>query len=84
MRIHTVDTVDIPQLMKTLYKDAEGIPQFMNAMEEAQRKSKRAKLIINDNYLHAVALKSLHQSVEYKTETQEWSKLPEDKQTWAE
>ena len=82
--LHTVDTMDIPQVMKTLFRDAEGIPQFINAMEEAQRKSKRAKLIINDNYLHAVALKSLLQSVEYNTETREWSKLPEDKQTWAE
>ena len=39
--LHTVDAVDIPQLVKTLYKDAEGIPQFINAMEAAQRKSKR-------------------------------------------
>ena len=82
--IHTVDAVDIPHFMKTLYNDAEGIPQFINTMEAAQRKSKRAKLVINDKYLHAVALKYLLQSGEYETETWEWSKLPEDKQTWAE
>ena len=51
-------------------------------MEVAQRKSKRAKLVINDEYLHAVALKSLLQSGEYDTETREWSKLPEADQTW--
>ena len=67
--IHTVDVVDIPQFVKTLYKDSEGIPQFINVMDAAQRKSKRAKLVINDKYLHAVALKSLLQSGEYKTET---------------
>ena len=70
--------------MKTLFSDAEGIPQFINAMDAAHRKSKRAKLIINDKYLHAVVLKLLLQSVEYRTETQEWSKLPEDEQTWSE
>ena len=64
--------------MKSLYKDSEGVPQFINVMEAAQRKSKRAKLVINDEYLHAVALKLLLQSGEYKTETREWSKLPED------
>ena len=32
--------------------------------------------------MHDVALKSLPQSGEYKTETREWSKLPEDQQTW--
>ena len=51
-------------------------------MEAAQRKSKRAKLVINDEYLHAVTLKLLLQSGEYETKTREWSKLPENDQTW--
>ena len=75
--------VDIPQLMKMLYKDSDGVPQFVNEMKAAQRKSKRAKLAINDEYLHNVALKYLLQSGEYETKTREWSKLLEDKQTWA-
>ena len=74
--------MDIPQIMTLLYKDSEGVPQFINVMEVAQRKSKRAKLVINGEYLHAVALKSLLQSGEYETETREWSKLLEDQQTW--
>ena len=40
--LHTVDVVDIPQIMKSLYKDSEGVPQFINVMEAAQRKSQRA------------------------------------------
>ena len=79
-----MDAVDIPQLMKTLYKDSDGLPQFINAMEVAQRKSKRVKLVINGEYLHAVALKSLLQAGENETETQKWLKLPEHEQTWAE
>ena len=79
-----MDAVDTLQFMKALYKDAEGIPQFINAMEAAQRKSKRAKLVINDEYLYAVALKSLLLSGEYETETREWSKLLEVEKTWAE
>ena len=34
-RLHTVDAVDIPQLMKSLYKDLKGVPQFINTMEAA-------------------------------------------------
>ena len=64
--------MDIPQLMKTLFSDAEEIPQLINAMEAAQRKSKRAKLIIHDEYMHAVALKLLLQSGKYETETRKW------------
>ena len=77
-----MDAVDILKIMKSLYKDLEGVPQFINAMEAAKRKSKHGKLVINDEYLHAVALKLLLQSGEYEKETREWSKLPEDKQTW--
>ena len=36
--LHTVDAVDIPQLMKELYKDSDGVPQFIYAMVAAQRK----------------------------------------------
>ena len=57
--VHTVNAVDIPQVMKALFSNAEGIPQYINAMEAAQRKSKRTKLVITDEYMHAVALKLL-------------------------
>ena len=80
--IHTSDAVDIPQVMKTLFREAEGIPQFINAMEAAQQTSKQAKLVIHDKYMHFVVLKFLLQYGEYETETREWSELPEDQQTW--
>ena len=80
--LHTVDAVDIPQLMKELYKDSDGVPQFINAMEAAQRKLKRAKLVINNKYLHTVVLKLLLRLGKYETETREWSKIPEADQTW--
>ena len=34
--LHMVDAVDILQIMKSLYKDSEGVSQFINAMEAAQ------------------------------------------------
>ena len=67
--LHTVDAVDIPQVMKTLFNSAKWNPQFINAMEAAQKKSKRAKLVIHDEYMHALALKLLLWYGEYKTET---------------
>ena len=57
--LHTVDAVNIPKLMKLLYKDLEGVSQLINAMKAAQRNSKCAKLVIDNEYLHAVALKFL-------------------------
>ena len=71
LELHTINAVEIPQAMKTLFADADGIPQFINVMEAAQRKSKRAKLFIQDYYIHAVELKLLPKSGEYETETWE-------------
>ena len=68
--------------MKTLFTDADGILQFINAMEAAQQKYKRTKLEIQDEYMNSVALKLLLKSGEYETETREWLKLPDDQQTW--
>ena len=65
--LHTISAVDIPQFMKTLFVDANGIPQFINAMEAVQQKSKQAKLVIKDEYMQDVALKLLLQSGEYET-----------------
>ena len=64
-----MDAVDIPQVVKTLNNNVEGIPKIINAMEAAQRKCKRTKLVIIDEYLHALVLKSLLQSGENDTET---------------
>ena len=37
--LHTIDAIDIPQLTKRLFANDDGIPQFINATEAAQRKS---------------------------------------------
>ena len=74
--LHAVDNVDVPQLMKTLFADADGMPQFINAMEVVQINSKRAKLEVQDDYMHAVSLKYFFKSGEYETKTREWSELP--------
>ena len=58
--------------MKTLFTDAGGIPKFINAMEAVQLKYEREKIVIQDEYMHAVALKSLLRSGDYGTKTREW------------
>ena len=63
--LHKFDVVDILQLTKKLFTDTYGIPQFTNEMEAAQRNSKREKIVIQDEYMHAVALKSLLHPGEY-------------------
>ena len=80
--IHTMGAIYIPKLMKTIFTNAEVISQFINLMEAAHQKSKRAKLEIQDECMHDVALKFLIKYCDYETETREWSKIPNDQQTW--
>ena len=70
--------------MRSLYKEAEGIPQFINMMEAAQSKANRANILITDKYIHALALQTFFASNEYEVDTREWEKLPAQEQTWTE
>ena len=44
--IHKVNAVDIPQVLKNLFSDAEGIPQLISPMEAAQRMSNQCTVDI--------------------------------------
>ena len=39
--LHTVNAVGVPQVTKTLFSNTEGIPQYINAMEAAQKNPSR-------------------------------------------
>ena len=82
--IHEIDAVDIPHIMRSFYKEAKGIPQFINMMEAAQSKANRANILITDKYIHALALQTFFASNEYEVDTREWEKLPAQEQTWKE
>ena len=68
--------------MKTIFINANGIPQFINAIEAAQQKSKQGNFFIQDDYMHDVDLKLLLQSREYENNKRGWLKLLYDQKTW--
>ena len=68
--------------MLLLYKNAASMPDFILTMEEAQRKAKRAKLLILDIELAMYATTSVLQA--HKKETDEWEGRSANKKTWTE
>ena len=42
----TVDVVDIPQLVEDIYKDSDGVPQFINVMEAARNSVRCSRSLI--------------------------------------
>ena len=53
--LHEVDAVTIGPAMLNMYNDAESIPQYINMLEEARKRSPRADLPIADDTVFAIA-----------------------------
>jgi hypothetical protein len=70
--LHALDIVTLRLNMPLLYKNAVSMPDFILAMEEAQKKAKRAELPILNIKLALCAATSFLQSGNYKKETNKW------------
>jgi hypothetical protein len=46
--LHAIDMISLPSNMTQYYVQADGIPQFIVMMEDAQKKAKRASMPIAD------------------------------------
>ena len=78
-----IELIDIPNEMRTFYADAEGIPQYINLMEVAQRKAARGNLPVTDQTMVAIASKSVLAASDFDTATEKWDELPDSAKTWA-
>ncbi len=80
--LHALNIVALYSNMLLLYKNAASLPDFIIAMEEAQKKAKRAKLPILDIELAMYATTSMLQSQDYKKEMDKWEGHNASKKTW--
>ena len=60
--LHTLDVVVITSNMLTYYGDSAGIPEYINMIEDAQKKPQRTKLPIPDITLVDIATKLILQA----------------------
>jgi hypothetical protein len=70
--LYALDIVALRSNMLFLYKNAASMPDYILAMEEAQKKAKRAEHPILDIKLTMYAATYMLQSGDYKKETDEW------------
>ncbi len=70
--------------MMGYYATAEGIPEYIHALEESQRKLRRANLPMDDANLVAMASTDVLASQHFPRTTDEWEALPIANKTWAE
>ena len=80
--LHPVDLINLPSEMIGYYATAEGIPEYINALEDAQRKLARAKLPMADVQLLAMASTAVLASDHFPRTTDAWEALPPASKTW--
>ena len=80
--LHPSELVSLPTEMMGYYADAEGIPEYINMLEEAQRKLARANLPMADDQLLAIASTAVLAANHFPRATDEWEALDRPNKTW--
>ena len=65
------------------WADNPRVPEYVNRLEDAQKKSVRAKLPIDDKWLTAIATGLLLSAVSFLNQRPDWDSLPRTNKTWA-
>ena len=74
--LHTVDMLTLRTNMHGYYALANGIPQYIIMLEEAQKKAKRAGMPIADIKLVIKALAAVLAAMHYPHKVDDWEGLP--------
>jgi hypothetical protein len=68
--------------MHGYYTQADGIPQYINMLEDAQKKAKRAGMPIADVELVMMASAAVLAAQHFPREVDDWEGLPSGSRTW--
>ena len=82
--LHSIDVLALRTKMLTMHEDAQGIPEYINALEDAQKRSARAgsKMAFTDTDLMLVAMTALYSTEQFPRATEKWEDMDESKKTW--
>jgi hypothetical protein len=74
--LHAIDIISLRLNMTQYYIQADGIPQFIAMMEDAQKKAKQAGMPIADVELVMMALAAILAAQHFPREVDNWEGLP--------
>jgi hypothetical protein len=82
--LHAIDMISLCSNMNQYYVQADGIPQFIVMMEDAQKKAKRAGMPIAEVELAIMTLASILAAQHFPQEVDDWEGLPAINRIWRE
>jgi hypothetical protein len=80
--LHAIDMISLRSNMTQYYLQADGIPQFIVMMEDAQKKAKWAGMPIADVELMMMALAAVLAAQHFPQEVDDWEGLAAIDCTW--
>jgi hypothetical protein len=81
--LHAVDMITLRTNMHGYYAQADGIPQYIIMLEEAQKEAKRAGMPIADIELVMMALAAVLAVQHFPRKVNDWEGLPGNSRSWA-
>lgn len=83
---HAVDILAMQDEMRAYHLEYEGIPEYINALEDAQRRAKRAgddgEYIVTDATLLLIASTAMLKTQQFPRVNDEWEDMPRAERTW--
>jgi hypothetical protein len=81
--LNAIDMISLCTNMHQCYMQADGIPQYIIMLEDAQKKAKRAGMPIADIELVMMASAAVLMAQHFPREVDSWEGLPSTLRTWA-
>jgi hypothetical protein len=81
--LHAIDMISLHMNMHQYYTQADGIPQYIIMLEDAQKKAKRAGMPIADIKLVMMASAAILAAQRFPCEVDNWEGLPSTLRMWA-
>jgi hypothetical protein len=83
---HAIDILALQDEMRQYHIECEGIPEYINALEDAQRRAKRAgddgEYVVTDATLLLIASTAMLKTQQFPRVNDEWEDLPRVGRTW--
>ena len=80
--LDALDVLALQDKMHNAHNDSEGIPEYINTLEDGRDKAVRAGAPITNNMLFIIATKAMLTTEQYPRANETWEELDVDQKTW--
>ena len=80
--LHALDLHTLQIELLNMHKDSEGIPEYINSLEDAQAKAERAKVPVTDTMLMIIATHTMFRTEQFPRANEDWEEMDMGAQRW--